>query len=102
MFSLSLNMETMQKVIKDGKVAIVHSADFGQSLFSAFAKREELLFSPALASLVESGSEVTPEFMMDEFGIDVSKKAWGKFAVKLQVTYLPLGTKFCIYENDGK
>jgi hypothetical protein len=95
-------METVQKVIRDGKVAVVHSADYGQSLFSTFAKREELLFSPALVELVESGGEITPEFIMREFGIDVSGKEWGGFAVKLQVTYLPIGTKFYIAEEDGK
>jgi hypothetical protein len=102
MFSISLTMETAQKVIRDGKVAIVHSADYGSSLFSAFSKREELLFSPALVELVESGGEITPEFIMREFGIDVSGKEWGGFAVNLQVTYLPVGTKFYISEEDGK
>jgi len=60
MYSLSLIMETVQKVIKDGKVPVVHSGDYGQNLFSAFAKREELLFSPPLVYLVESGAEITP------------------------------------------
>jgi hypothetical protein len=95
-------METVQKVIKDGKVAVVHSADFGNSLFSYFSKREELLFNPALVELVESGKEITPEFIMREFGIDVSGKAWGGFKFNLQVTYLPIGTKFYISEEDGK
>jgi len=93
MYSLSLIMETVQKVIRHGKVAVVHSGDYGQNLFSAFAKREELLFSPALDYLVESGGEITPGFIQREFGIDVSGKQWGDFAVNLQVTYLPTGTE---------
>lgn len=95
-------METAQKVIKDGKVAIVHSADYSSSLYSAFDKQEELLFSPALVELVESGKELTPEFIQREFGIDTSGKAWGGYQFSLQVTYLPVGTKFYISEQDGK
>ena len=95
-------METAQKVIKDGKVAVVHSADYSNSLYSAFGKRDELLFSPALVELVESGKEITPEFLQREFGIDTSSKSWGGFQFSLQVTFLPLGTKFYIYEEDGK
>ena len=95
-------METVQKVIRDGKVAVVHSADYAQSLFSRFSKREELLFSPALVGLVEAGKEITPGFINSEFGIDVSGKEWGGFAVNLQVTYLPVGTRFYISEEDGK
>lgn len=97
-------METVQKVIKDGKVAVVHSADYGNSLYSTFPDRQELLFSPALVELIESlGPEaVTPEFIKKEFGIDVSGKAWGGFEFSLEVTYLPVGTKFHIVNDDGK
>jgi len=97
-------METMQKVIKDGKVAIVHSADYGTALYSNFPDRQELLFSRALVALIESKGvdALTPAFVQSEFGIDVSSKAWGGSAYKLQVTYLPVGTKFHIVNEDGK
>ena len=97
-------METLQKVIKDGKVAIVHSADYGTALYSNFPERQELLFSPALVELIESKSAgaVTPEFIKSEFGIDVTGKAWGGTTYQLRVTYLPMGTKFRIVNEDGK
>jgi len=97
-------METAQKVIKDGKVAVVHSADYGNSLYSRFPDRQELLFSPELVQLIEAGGSdaVTPDFIKSTFGIDVSGNAWGGFHVKLQVSYLPAGTKFQVVDEDGK
>ena len=97
-------METIQKVIKDGKVAVVHSADYGNGLYSNFPDHHELLFSPALVEMIESGGSdaVTPEFIKNEFGLDVTGKSWGGYVFKLQVTYLPIGTKFHIVNEDGK
>ncbi len=62
----------MEKVIRDGKVAILYSPGFGAGWYSWNTDHKELIFHPKLVELVETGreKEIDEEFVKDLLGIE--------------------------------
>lgn len=89
----------MDKVIKDGKVAILYSPGFGAGWYSWHISHKELLFSPKIVEMVEAGrqSEITKEWVQENLGIDI----YAGGASDLKICWLPEGTAFDINEYDG-
>lgn len=89
----------MEKVIRNGNVAVLVSPGYGAGWYSWNQNYEELLFAPELVELVESGraSEITKELVNDLLGIDVYTGG----AHSLRIEWLPVGTAFKIDEYDG-
>ena len=90
----------MEKVIKEGKVAVLYSPGFGAGWFT-WNSSEELLFHPTLVEMVEQGRN-------KEITEDLCKKLLGKTdyvctlgARDLSIAWIPVGTKFIIQEYDG-
>jgi hypothetical protein len=88
----------MDKVVRDGKVAVLYSPDYGAGWFSWNPDRIEILFDPAIIELVEAKSweelktYVTlkyPDLYMG--GID-----------DLEIEWVPEGALFVVQEHDGK
>lgn len=88
----------MQKVIRDGKVAVLYSPGYGAG-WSSWGAPLEAIFHPKLIELVEDGNQnlITRELCQELFN-----EAWYiGGAEDLSIEWLPEGTAFEIEEYDG-
>lgn len=88
----------MQKVVRDGRVAVLVSPGFGAGWFTWNRKCPECLFDPDMVAWVEGGKEgPMPDLE--------AKYSWEYFydggADDLMVVWVPEGTQFRIDEYDG-
>jgi len=90
----------MEKVIRNGKVAVLVSGGFGAGWYSWNSSHKELLFHPKLVALVEVGkqSEITEEWLEKELGLS---DIYCGGARDLDIQWLDEGTAFQIEEYDG-
>lgn len=88
----------MEKVIKDGKVAVLISHGFGAGWYT-WGDSQELLFNPKLVEMVQKGkaNEITKEWVKENIGIDV----YCGGAKDLKIHWLESGTAFVVEEYDG-
>jgi hypothetical protein len=96
----------MEKVIRDGQVAVLISSGWGAgwSTWHYGSNREILIFHPKLVELVESGQHnvYTISAVLNEL-LD-KEEAEGIYlggVMDLSITWIPEGTKFKIEEYDG-
>ncbi len=92
----------MEKVIKDGKVAVLISRGYGAGWYSWHGKKE-LLFHPAIVEMVEKGQHelITEQFCKELLGIDEKEYLCTIGVDGLSVVWIPEGTAFEIDEYDG-
>lgn len=90
----------MEKVIRDGKVAVLVSHGFGAGWYSWNTDYQELLFSPKLVEMVEQGknNEINEDWVKENLGIE---NVYCGGASDLQIHWLLIGTAFDIIEFDG-
>ncbi len=90
----------MEKVIKNGKIAVLVSGGFGAGWYSWNSNHKELLFHPKLVALVEAGrqSEITEDWLEKELGLS---DIYCGGAKDLDIQWLDEGTAFQIEEYDG-
>ena len=87
----------MNKLIRDGRVAVLVSPGHGAGWSSWNSEHEEILFDPALVELVEQEK-------WDELQAFVTLKYPDIYAGglrDLQIEWVPEGTEFVINEYDG-
>lgn len=93
----------MEKVVKDGKVAVIVSPGFGAGWYSWNTDFPELLFHPKIVELVLENrhEEITEELIHNVLGIseEIYVGFYGVSALK--VVWVPEGTAFRIDEYDG-
>jgi hypothetical protein len=86
----------MNKVIRDGKVAVLYSPGFGAGWYS-WSNIPECVFDPDIVAAVESGDR--------HKAADIASAKWEGFytggADQLEIEWLPEGTPFRIEEYDG-
>ena len=89
----------MEKVIRNGKVAVLYSPGFGAGWYS-WNSNKELLFHPKLVEMVENNrqSEITTQWIQKNLGIN---NVYCGGADDLQIEWLDEGTVFEIDEYDG-
>lgn len=89
----------MEKVIKDGKVAVLVSHGFGAGWYS-WNRNEQLLFNPKLVEMVEQNrtNEIDEDWVKENLGIE---DVYCGGASDLKIHWLPIGTAFEINEYDG-
>jgi len=89
----------MEKVIRDGEVAVLISQGFGTGWYSWYLKHPELLFHPKLVEMVEQGrrDEIDDDWVKEHLGIDMYAGGAGG----LGIYWLPVGTAFTVTENGG-
>ena len=93
----------MQKVIRDGKVAVLISPGFGGG-WHTWNHVDELLFHPVLVNMVENGlrSDIDEAFIADLLGIvDHTSMPYLGGVEQLEVRWLPIGTEFIVEDYDG-
>lgn len=85
----------MKKVIRDGKVAVIFSFNFGAGWYS-WHGIEELLFDPNVVKMIEDGE--SPHKYCEELykGIYISSE------LNLAIAWIPEGSEFYIDEYDGR
>lgn len=88
----------MEKVIRDGKVAVIYSPRYGAG-WTTWSVPEEGMFHPALVEAIENEMEETSlvELCKNLFGDEFYYGGADCLAIK----WLPVGTKFRITEYDG-
>ena len=95
----------MEKVIRDGKVAVLYSPGYGAG-WSTWCYNDDLvetlLFHPLIVEKVESGheNEITAEWLVQQFGEEFEDVYCGG-AGQLEIEWLPKGAAFRIDEYDG-
>lgn len=87
----------MEKVIKDGKIAVLYSPGFGAGWFTWNRKHPECLFHPAIVKLIEEEQNVPTSLCKELFGEDFYTGG----SDDLQIEWLDVGTAFRIDEYDG-
>ena len=87
----------MNKLIRDGMVAVLYSPDYGSGWYTWNQDYPEIMFDPAIVKLVE-------ENKFDELKTYVTLKYPKIFIggiVDLKVALIPEGTMFRVNEYDG-
>ncbi len=93
----------VNKVIRDGKVAVLVSPGFGAG-WSTWAFRGEedyrdfMLFDPTLVGMVERGESAEA---IESYVTAIHPHTYCGGAVDLTIFWLPVGTAFRIHEYDG-
>jgi hypothetical protein len=89
----------MEKVIRDGKVAVLYSPGFGAGWYTWNYTFPQCVFDPEIVEMVEK--EMNPEdiesFAEKKYGEDF----YAGGADDLRIMWLPEGTQFIIHEYDG-
>lgn len=86
----------MNKLVRDGLVAVLYSPGFGAG-WSTWNHVPEILFDPGIVELVEKNQP-------DKLEVYVTLKYPGLYIGglgDLTVAWLPMGSEFRIHDNDG-
>ena len=87
----------MEKVIRDGMVAVLYSPGYGAGWYSWNTKYPECLFDPNIVAMVEAGQHDQIEAYCKTAHPDLLLGG----TEQLQIEWLPVGTAFKIEEYDG-
>lgn len=98
----------MEKVIRDGEVAVLYSPSHTAGWYS-WHDRKELLFDPYVVNIVLEHREKHPRAKLPSrlareiirYGKEQYESAYCEAAYDLEVHWLPVGTEFRIEEYDG-
>jgi hypothetical protein len=96
-------VKEMDKVIRDGKVAVLISPSWGAGWYT-WHDMEELLYHPKLVEMVENNQqdEITKGLIAELLGIiDEDGMPYLAGAEDLAIEWIPIGTEFMIEEYDG-
>ena len=89
--------DDMNKLVRDGMVAVLYSPDYGSGWYTWNTNHPELLFDPAIVQLVE-------EDKFDELKTYVTLKYPNIYEGgmwELKVAWIPEGAMFRVNEYDG-
>jgi hypothetical protein len=87
----------MDKVIVNGKVAVLYSPSYGSGWYTWNQEFPELIFSPAIVRLVEQEKFDELQTYMELKYPEVFKGGM----MDLEIEWIPVGTEFRIHEYDG-
>jgi hypothetical protein len=85
----------MNKVVRDGKVAVIISPDYGAGWYS-WNGNSAMLFDPGLVGLIEEGNKEKIQTYINLKWPEEYLNGHG-----LEVQWIPQGKKFRIVEYDG-
>jgi hypothetical protein len=87
----------MNKLVREGMVAVLYSPDYGSGWYTWNTNHPELLFDPAIVQLVE-------EDKFDELKTYVTLKYPNIYEGgmwELKIAWIPVGAMFRVNEYDG-
>jgi hypothetical protein len=90
----------MQKVIRDGKVAVLYSPGYGAGWYTWNTEHPECLFHPEIVAIVEAGG------MNEDDITEVAHRLFGEGFYagggdELKIEWIPQGEQFRVEEYDG-
>lgn len=89
----------MEKVIRDGKVAVLYSPGFGAGWFTWNTEHPDLMYDPEVVRMVqEDRRKEIQEHCDQKYG---ENEIYCGGADDLEIRWLPMGTQFRINEYDG-
>ena len=88
----------MDKVIRDGKVAVLVAPGHGAGWYTWSPGCQEVLFDPDVVAWVENGKVGPVPDMEEKYGLD---HFYDGGSDDLVIEWIPVGTKFIIEEYDG-
>jgi len=90
----------MEKVIRDGKVAVLISPGLGAGWYTWNTEHTELIFSHEVVEMVEQNkaNEIDEDWILENLGIE-NVNCGG--ASDLVIHWIPIGTAFEINAYDG-
>jgi hypothetical protein len=90
----------MEKVIRDGKVAVLYSSGYGAGWYTWNSSHEQLIYSPKIVEMVEArrAREIDEDWVEENLGI---KNVYCGGASALKIEWVPQGMMFYIDEYDG-
>lgn len=93
----------MNKVVRNGLVAVLYSPGYGAGWYSWNMDRPELLFHPTLVEMVEQGrqQELTEGFVKELLNLPEKDYVCVLGASDLKIEWVPQGDRFEINEYDG-
>ena len=98
----------MNKVIRDGKVAVLYSPGYGAGWFSWNTWCKECLFSPEIVAMVEAGINWEKDWKkVEKKAKELFNKDGKEFEVydnavrDLKIAWIDEGAVFQIHENEG-
>lgn len=92
----------MEKVIKDGKVAVLVSPGFGAGWCTWNEEFPELVFHPKIVEMVLKGQQdrIDEDWLVDNLGVKYAN-VYYEGCRNLGIKWLPIGKRFIIVEYDG-
>jgi len=88
----------MDKVERDGKIAVLYSPGYGAGWYS-WHNKEELIFDPVVVQMVEENRrEDIPEYVKNKYP---GEYLYTGGAPDLRIEWVPKGNRFEIHEYDG-
>jgi hypothetical protein len=95
-------MSELNKVVKDGKVAVLYAPVYDHGWYTRCSDVEQLLYDPTVVSWVLAGK---PESMRPSIEVYVEIKyhddGLSHNLRQLEVSWLPIGTFFRVDDSDG-
>ena len=93
----------MEKVIRDGKVAVIYHPPVGAGWYTWNNDYKELMYHPQLVQKIldDEQKDLTEEWVKAVLGISKDKNLYVGAAGELEIIWLPIGTAFRISEYDG-
>lgn len=89
----------MTKVIRNGKVAVLYSPDFGAGWYTWNVQYPDMLFDPYIVELVENSKKFSNSVI--EYCKGKYPNAYLGGVDTLRIAWLDEGTDFTIEEYDG-
>lgn len=88
----------MEKVIRDGKVAVLYSPGYGAGWYSWNKEHPECLFDPNIVAMVEARQHDQIEaYCKTKYG----EHFYARSAKGLEIGWVTIGSRFGIEEYDG-
>jgi len=98
---LAISTPDCPRVVRFGRVAVIHSPQHGAGWYS-WHRIEELLFDPELVDMIERGAEAEEvEAYCEAHYQNEHKSAYWGGVDDLVITWIPEGSLFRIDEYDG-
>lgn len=88
----------MEKVTRDGKIAVLYSPGFGAGWFTWNTEIPQCLFDPEIVSMVEKNSS---QAEIKKFASEKYPEGYWGGARGLRINWIDEGSSFCIEEYDG-
>ncbi len=92
----------INKVVRNGKVAVVYSPSYGSGWYTWHGK-EELLFHPEIIGKIEENkrADITEEFCLNLLGDSVKDDIYCGGVEDLRIKWIEQGQEFELEEYDG-